>query len=233
MLILFLKEPAGDAAPVVSEKTDTSVPEAKPTIGKILSSLFRVPAFWLLMGIMGCASISNWFILSWLPLLLKEKFNLSLAAAGTYATTPSSVAKYVAVILGALVADAWSRRNARGRSLLAGIGFVIAGPMVALCLGVDTLPLFIACVAFQGIAQGVLDATLMPVLRSQIDGRIAATGYGFLNLVGAGLGGLSVVYGGKLKDAGIPLTTTLALSGVGLVVCGVALLLLPKPKTES
>lgn len=234
VLILFLKEPGAKAAgAAVSVETLPPVAEKKPGILEILSGVLRIPAFWLLMAIMACASVSNWFILSWLPLLLQEKFNLSLGEAGTLATTPSSIAKYVAVIGGALLADAWSRRNAKGRSLLAGIGFVVAGPMVALCLGVNSLPLFIGCVLFQGLAQGLLDATLMPVLRSHIDGRFAATGYGFLNLVGAGLGGVAVVYGGKLRDAGIPLATTLACSGAGLVVCGVALLLLPKPKIEG
>lgn len=232
VLILFLKEPRAEA-PEGTAPVAVRAARSKLGPGPILGGLFRAPAFWLLMAIMGCASISNWFILSWLPLLLKEKFNLSLAEAGTWATTPSSIAKYCAVILGALIADAWSRRDDRARSRLAGLAFLVAGPMVALCLCADTLPVFVACIVFQGVAQGVLDATLMPVLRTQIDARAAATGYGFLNLVGAGLGGLAVVYGGRLKDAGIPLATTLALSGAGLLVCGIALLLVPKPRSHD
>lgn len=235
VLILFLKEPGGDSPAQSGSDTQAAAApaEPKPGFGAILSGVLRIPAFWLLMAIMACASISNWFVLSWLPLLLQEKFNLSLGEAGTYATTPSSIAKYAAVIIGALIADAWSRSNPKARAKLAGFAFLLAGPMIALCLGVNTLPLFIGCVMFQGIAQGTLDATLMPILRSHIDGRFAATGYGFLNLVGAGLGGVAVVYGGKLKDAGIPLDKTLAFSGAGLLLCGLVLMLLPKPRVTE
>lgn len=235
VLILFLKEPSDDtsAANASGEKDPAQAATPKPSIGAILGSVLKTPAFWLLMAIMGCASVANWFILSWLPLLLKEKFNLSLGEAGLKATTPSSIAKYAAVIIGALIADAWSRSNSKARALIPGIGFIVAGPMIMLVTQADTLFIFITCVVFQGIAQGFLDANLMPVLRSHIDERYAATGYGFLNLVGAGVGGLSVVYGGQLKDAGIPLTTTLACSGVALLVCGITLLLLPRPHVRT
>ena len=45
-----------------------------------------------------------------------------------------------------------------------------------------------------GMAQGSLDATLMPVLRSHIDERYSATGYGLLNLTSAGVGALMAYY---------------------------------------
>lgn len=227
VLIVFLKEPAAG-----EPGADARAPAPPaPAIGAILAGVLRVPAFWLLMLIVACSGIANWFTLSWLPLLLQEKFNLSLGAAGTYATTPQSIAKYVSVITIALAADAWSRTNPKARSQIAGAAFLVAGPMVALCLGVHTLPLFVGCVLFQGLAQGALDATLMPILRAHVDGRFAATGYGFLNFVSAGVGGIAVVYGGRLKDAGIPLAQTLACSGAVLFFSGILLWLLPRPRT--
>ncbi|MBM3990629.1 MAG: MFS transporter [Planctomycetes bacterium] len=225
VLVVFLREPS-ESQPTVAA-TAPSAP--RPALRTILSSLFRVRSFWLLLAIMGTASISNWFVLSWLPKLLQDRFDLSLGDAGTLATVPTTLAKYAAVLLGALAADRWAARDPRGRARLAALAMLAAGPMIACTtlLPGDAIALFVALVAFQGIAQGVLDATLMPILRTQIDERFAASGYGFINLVGAGCGGLSVLYGGALKDAGIPLDATLALSGGGLVVCGVALLALP------
>ena len=144
---------------------------------------------------------------------------------------PSSIAKYLAVIAGAVIADRWAARDKRARSRLAGLAFMVAGPMIALTTLVPdgALALFVGLVIFQGVAQGVLDATMMPILRSHIGGRFAATGYGFMNLAGAGIGGLTVYYGGALKDSGIPLATTLAVSGGGLLLCGLMLSLLPRP----
>lgn len=226
VLIVWLREPQGDAEAALAEK-----PAEKPGIGEILGSCVRVPAFWMLFAICACASAANWFILTWLPRLLQENFNLSMGQAGTLATMPSSVAKYLAVIAGAILADRWAARDRRARSRLAAIGFLVAGPMIALTTVVPegALAIFVALVACQGIAQGVLDATMMPILRSHVGGRFAATGYGFMNLAGAGVGGLTVYFGGALKDSGIPLATTLAASGAGLLVCGLILALMPRP----
>ena len=63
-----------------------------------------------------------------------------------------------------------------------------------------------------------------------IDARFAATGYGFLNRVGAVFGGRSAVFGGALKDAGIPYTASLAGCGFFLLAAGLLLWLLPQPQ---
>lgn len=82
VLILFLKEPGGGHADTAESGAQASAPAERPGLGEILSGVLHVPAFWLLMAIMACASTANWFVLSWLPLLLQEKFNLSLGVAG-------------------------------------------------------------------------------------------------------------------------------------------------------
>jgi hypothetical protein len=86
----------------------------------------------------------------------------------------------------------------------------------------------LALVAMQGVAQGAMDATLMPVLRNTIDERFAATGYGLLNLTSVGAGALVSWLGGSLKDSGTPLSQVLSLAGILMVLCGVILFLLPK-----
>ena len=227
LLILFLKEPSKgetlvDAAPAPAGP--------RPSIRDILGSLFRVKAFWMLLGVMGCASIGNWFLLTWAPLMIQEEFKLSLTDAAFYATGPSSIAKYIACIASAIFVDRWIRRQPKARSLLPALVFLLAGPAIVCTAFGLPLPLFLVCVCCQGLAQGALDANLMPMLRCHIDERFAATGYGFLNLIGAGLGGLSAVFGGALKDAGIPYTVSLAGSGVFLLAAGLLLWLLPKPQ---
>ena len=228
VLVVFLREAddGGDAATTRAPAADAPAKVSPPPDE---APLLRNRAFWLLFAVMGGASVSNWFVLSWLPRLLQERFALALGDAGALATLPSTLAKYAAVVLGALLADRLARTNPRGRSRLAACCFLVAGPAIAATtlLPAGALPAFVALVACQGIAQGVLDATLMPMLRQAIGGRLAATGYGCLNLVGAGVGGLTVLYGGALRDAGVPLDATLAASGAGLLLCGVALWALP------
>ena len=70
----------------------------------------------------------------------------------------------------------------------------------------------------------------MPVMRSHIDERYSATGYGLLNLTSAGVGALISFFGGWFKDQGIPLTTTLAVAGGLMFICGILFFALPKPQ---
>lgn len=219
---------------LVTESAEGDRPGLKYVLGNILNN----KCIWMLMVVVACGGAANWFLLAWFPTLLQEKFNLSLGVAGTNATLWSTIAKYVAVLAGAVIADQWSLRNARGRSLLPGIVFCAAAPLIALSPFIPSdwtiaFGLLLVFVASQGLAQGTMDATLMPIMRSHIDGRFAATGYGFLNLVSAGFGAFTVIYGGKLKDMGIALGTTLAYTGGLLLIAGILLLLLPKPKPKS
>lgn len=224
----------------------TSMPagaEPRLSFSVAVRHLFGRRAFWLLLGVMAGAGAVNWLVLGWFPTMLKERFHLGLGDAGIHATLWNTLAKYAAVIVGALIADQWSKRNVRARQLLPALIFLAAGPAVGATafLGnfsildgmVTGFGVFVACMACQGLAQGVLDATLMPVLRSHIDERFSATGYGFLNLVSAGFGGLTVLFGGRLKDMGIDLTKVFAVSSVLMLFCGLSLLLMPKPAKEK
>lgn len=256
VLILFLKDPAKAPADTALARKP-SQPKEKPVLinvdndeqvikepasnlstGAVLSSLLSGRPMWMLLAVVAFAGAGNWFLLTWYPTLLQDKYQLSSAEAGPAATLWSSIAKYVAVLGGAILADMWYRRNARARALVPGITFTISGPLVVLALlpgifGWDiTIPLvlMLGLVATQGLAQGSLDATLMPVLRSHIDERYSATGYGLLNLTSAGVGALISFFGGWFKDQGVPLTTTLAAAGCLMLFCGLLLLMLPRPK---
>lgn len=202
---------------------------------------FLAPSFGVLLAVVGLAGMANWFILGWMPTLLRERFDLSLQSAGWLATLPTTLANYAAALLGGLLADWWAARRPKARAWLAGGAFCLCGPLLACCLQagaiadalhVDALSVFLACVTAQAVAQGVMDATLMPILRGQIDPRCAATGFGLLNFVSAGLGGAFVVYGGAIKDQGHDPVVMLAAGGVGLLVCGLLFFLLPAPKAE-
>lgn len=256
ILILFLKDPSKAPADTAlakkpSEPEEKTVllnvdndeqaikePASKLSTGAVLSSLLSGRPMWMLLAVVAFAGAGNWFLLTWYPTLLQDKYQLSSAEAGPAATLWSSVAKYVAVLGGAILADMWYKRNARARALVPGITFTISGPLVVLALlpgifGWDiTVPLvlMLGLVATQGLAQGSLDATLMPVLRSHIDERYSATGYGLLNLTSAGVGALISFFGGWFKDQGVPLTTTLAAAGCLMLFCGLLLLMLPRPK---
>ena len=204
----------------------------------VLKSLFTGRAMAMLLLIYAFAGFANWFLMGWYPRLLQDMFGISEAEAGPQATFWVNIAKYVAVLSAAVVADLWYRRNHGARAYVPGICFCIAGPcvLVAMLPALGVLPalglsLTLALVSMQGVAQGALDATLMPILRSQIDERFSATGYGLLNLTSVGAGALISWLGGFLKDHDVALGVPLSIAGVLMFVCGALFFLLPKPRT--
>ena len=233
IVLFFLRDPKAEEAPATETAAEASSALAAPqfTLGQMLKSIFTGRGMYLLLLMISFAGFANWFLLGWYPRLLQDMFEISEADAGPAATQWINIAKYISVLACAVIADRWYLRNKNARAYVPGIAFCLAGPCVLLAMifGVEIgLAAVLALVAMQGVAQGAMDATLMPVLRSTIDERFAATGYGLLNLTSVGAGALVSWLGGMLKDAGTPLSMVLSLAGILMMLCGVILFLLPK-----
>ena len=233
IVLFFLRDPKAEEAPATETAAEASSALAAPqfTLGQMLKSIFTGRGMYLLLLMISFAGFANWFLLGWYPRLLQDMFNISEAEAGPQATFWINIAKYISVLACAVIADRWYLRNKNARAYVPGIAFCIAGPCVLLAMifgDAIGLAAVLALVSMQGVAQGSMDATLMPVLRSTIDERFAATGYGLLNLTSVGAGALVSWLGGMLKDAGTPLSAVLSLAGVLMMLCGIILFLLPK-----
>lgn len=241
IVILFLHDPkpaaegettVADAAAAADNSTESS---SDFGIGTVLKSLFSGRAMPMLLMMYAFAGFANWFLMGWYPRLLQDMFGISEAEAGPTATFWINMAKYVTVLVAAVVADLWYLRNPNARAYVPGICFCLAGPCVIIAmlpaLGVPValgLAVTVALVSMQGVAQGSLDATLMPVLRSMIDERFSATGYGLLNLTSVGAGALISWLGGYLKDMNVNLGVPLSMAGLLMVLCGLSFFFLPK-----
>ena len=233
IVLFFLRDPKAAEAPAEAAATEETAAPAAPsfTLGQMLKSIFTGRGMYLLLLMISFAGFANWFLLGWYPRLLQDMFPISEAEAGPAATKWINIAKYISVLACAVIADRWCLRNKNARAYVPGIAFCIAGPCVLLAMmfgeGIG-LAAVLALVSMQGVAQGSMDATLMPVLRSTIDERFAATGYGLLNLTSVGAGALVSWLGGMLKDAGTPLSMVLSLAGILMMLCGIILFCLPK-----
>lgn len=249
IVIFFLHDPSKNTVPAAENAEEPAEEEAAVeaaaeekaandfTIGQVLKSLFTGRAMAMLLVMYACAGFANWFLMGWYPRLLQDMFGISESEAGPQATFWINIAKYIAVLLAAVVADRWYLRNKNARAYVPGICFCLAGPCVIIAmlpaLGVPIalgLGATLALVSMQGVAQGSLDATLMPVLRSQIDERFSATGYGLLNLTSVAAGAIISTLGGVLKDNNVDLGIPLSVAGVLMVVCGAFFFFLPKVK---
>ncbi len=243
VVILFLRDPkaatAEEMAAAQTADASTAPKSTDFTLGEVLKNLFSTKAMYLLIGVVALAGFANWFIMSWYPRLLQDSYGMTEAEAGPAASGPVNIVKYFAVLIAAAVADRWSRSNPNARAYVPGIAFAIAGPCVLIAMLPEFGVTFIAfsatvaigLVAMQGLAQGALDANLMPALRANIDERFSATGYGILNLVSAGTGALISFYGGYLKDMNVPLSLILGISGILIFIAAFFLFAMRGKKT--
>lgn len=249
IVLFFLRDPKAEEASATetAEETETPVSTAPSfTMGQMLKGVFAGRGMYMLLLMIAFAGYTNWFLLNWYPRLLQD-FLANLHALGlnlditdedaaVHSTSWLSLTKYISVLGCALLADLWYLRNKNARAYVPGIAFCLAGPCVLLAACFDVQLGFyavVALVATQGVAQGAMDATLMPVLRTTIDERFSATGYGFLNLTSVGAGALVAWLGGWMKDEGIALTTLLAIGGIAMILCGLILFCLPKKSNDA
>lgn len=196
-----------------------------------VSLLLGRPAFRALVALFTLAGMANWAVYGWLPTYLREHFKLGLGAAGISATAYLQVASFVGIILGGAWADRWSRVHPRGRMLVPALGYLAAAPALFVLGWSDTLGIALAGLVLFGLGRGFLDANLMPILRTLIDERYSATGYGFLNFVGCLAGGAMTYAGGAIRDAKIDLAIVFQGAAAGLLVTATLLFLL-KPRAS-
>jgi len=210
VLLYYLKD-------VKHGTTENEVEEVEKETISLLGSvkiLFKERSFLVLLFYFSVLGTANWLVYGWLPTFLKEHFHLNLGEAGISATGYIQIGSFVGVILGGYFADKWFLKNKRSRVFMIIIGFTVGAPFLFLMSSTTVFAIAIIAMFFFGIARGINDANLMPVLRQIADSRYIATGYGFLNFLSTIIGGLMVYVGGALKDAKIDLSIIYQVSAV-------------------
>jgi MFS family permease len=132
-------------------------------------------------------------------------------------------AAFAGMLVAGVVADRWAQRTSRARALVPAIVLCASAPCLlfsGLLAGVATA---VAAVVVAGMAQGSLDANLMPTLCTVSNPASRATGYGLLNLASTLAGGVMTYVGGRLKDADVPLRTTFQASAGFIILAGLLL----------
>lgn len=210
VLLYYLKD-------IKHETTENEVEEIKKETISLLGSvkiLFKERSFLVLLFYFSVLGTANWLVYGWLPTFLKEHFHLKLGEAGISATGYIQIGSFVGVIFGGYFADKWFLKNKRSRVFMIIIGFTVGAPFLFLMSSTTVFAIAIIAMFFFGIARGINDANLMPVLRQIADSRYIATGYGFLNFLSTIIGGLMVYVGGALKDAKVDLSIIYQVSAV-------------------
>jgi MFS family permease len=140
-----------------------------------------------------------------MPAILKQQFDLGQGKAGVSAVVYVQVASLVGVGIGGWLADAWMRRNVRGRIFVSAIGMSFFLPALFGVGNAGSLGVAIGFLMLFGLGWGFFDCNNMPILCQIVRPKLRATGYGIMNMVSTSCGGFADWGFGALRDRQVPL----------------------------
>ena len=221
VLMLFLRDTDRGAPPDAAATSTANAAEGVDWRGFVILILcFSLP------------SLSGWAVKNWLPTLLQDRFEMTQAPSGLWATISHAGAAFGGVILGGWLADRWAQRAVRGRTYVSALGLALLVPGILVIGLAPGFALTISGSLLFGLGFGMFDANNMPILCQIAPARFRATGYGLLNFFGIASGACLTPLLGQLKDSGVPLAVSFAYCAVPALLAAVLMLLL-RPKDRD
>ncbi len=223
-LFFLLKNPA---------RQRTGGTDAPSPMGAV-SELLGNRNFILLVLYFTLPAIAGWVIKDWMPVILKNQFNLSQGEAGKIAVLYVQIASIAGAVVGGVLADRWMRRTNRGRIYTSAVGMILFLPALVGLGNPGTVMFAILFLILFGVGWGFFDCNNMPILSQIARPELRATGYGIMNLVSISCGGLGDWGFGALQDRNVSLTLIFGcFTGVALLSLLVVLLIRPSEKISS
>lgn len=223
LTLFFRSAPQPDAANM--NHTERERTSAFGAMWELLSSF----SFILLVVYFTLPGFAGWVVRDWMPAILKDEFKISQGQAGVAASLFWQTAAIFGAAFGGWLADRWMRQSMRGRVYASAVGM---GLMVPAMFGMGFAPnlmFAIAALSLFGLGWGFFDCNNMPILSQIARPHLRATGYGIMNFVSIGCGGLADWGFGILRDKNVPLSQIFgAFASVAIVSIVVVLLIRPK-----
>ena len=227
-LLILLRDPSKETSQIRDPDLKSSPSQ------NVFRSLLGNRNFLMLVLYFTLPAIAGWVVRDWMPDILKEKFNLAQGKAGVSAILYVQIASLLGVVLGGSLADRWMRTTPRGRILTSALGMSLFLPALFSVAYAGTLPAAILGLLVFGFGWGFVDCNNMPILCQITRPEWRATGYGLMNLVSIGCGGLGDWLFGVLRDRQVPLSVTFgAFAGLALISVFIVLRIRPSEATPS
>ena len=122
--------------------------------------------------------------------------------------------------------------NIRGQIYVSAIGMGLIVPAIFGVGNAGTLMVAISFLILFGIGWGFFDCNNMPILCQIVQPKLRATGYGIMNLVSIGCGGMADWGFGRLRDLHVPLNLIFGVFATTAIV-SIFLVLLIRPSGDS
>jgi MFS family permease len=186
--------------------------------------VFRNPMAVALMAVFIGANFVAMVFLTWLPSYLTRTFHMSLTMAGFSATAYLQAASVLGVLTGGMVADAWVRKDGRGRMWTQAVGLFAGVPFLLLTGWTFSVTVFVFATMGFGFFKGMYDANIWASLHDVVPVERRATAVGVMNSIGWLGGGVAPV--AMAKASGVwGMGTCLSATSAVYAVAGVLLVM--------
>ena len=177
LLLVGLKKPAASTANANADRSQETFWSG------ILALVANPPALILSLVFIGANFVAAIF-LSWIPVYLYQQFHMSLTQAGFNGSAWLQISSILGVVLGGVMADALSKRNAGGRVFAQAAGLLIGAPFLFLTGSTrSTATVLVAMTGF-GAAKGIYDANIWASLFDVVPMRHRGATVGLMNSLG-------------------------------------------------
>jgi MFS family permease len=188
-------------------------------------------SFILLVLYFTLPALAGWVVRDWMPAILRQRFEIGQGQAGVAATLYWQVAAIVGAVAGGWLADRWVQSDIRGRIYVSAMGMCLIVPAIFGVGNAGTLAVAVAFLILFGLGWGFFDCNNMPILSQVVRPGLRATGYGVMNFVSIGCGGLADWAFGVLRDRQVPLNVIFSVFA-STAIASVVIVLLIQPKAN-
>ncbi|EOR93451.1 major facilitator superfamily MFS_1 [Arcticibacter svalbardensis MN12-7] len=188
-VIIFLRLKK-DLPAQVTEKVDVV------TTAKLI---FKKPTVILLTFSFACMVFVNVGYLTWMPSLLAEKFDLSLAEAGFSSMFYHHIGAFIGVISGGSLSDRFSKINPANRLVVQGVSLLLGAPFIYWIGAGETVTITYAALFMFGIFRGAYDSSIFASLYEVVKPEIKSSASGLMLMCAFLIGAFSPVLLGYLK----------------------------------
>lgn len=171
----------------------------KVNIAESAKIMAKNPTVILLTAAFACMVFVNVAYLTWMPSLLVEKFNLSLAEAGFSSMFYHHAGAFIGVLTGGLLSDKLSAINPGNRLVVQAVAMLAAVPFIYwIGMGDTSLATYLALFFF-GVFRGVYDANIFASLYEVVKPAIRSSSSGFMLMCAFLVGAFAPLLLGVLK----------------------------------
>lgn len=197
---------------------------AQPGLRARLIETFHSPTAVILMLAFVGMNFVNVACLTWMPMLLYQKFAYGLAAASFHATFYHQFGAFAGVIAGGKLADRWALRMRLSRPLTQAAGLLLGVPFIFLLGWSPSTHIVFVSLALFGVFRGMYDSNLFASLYEVVRPEARATATGIMLAVAFLAGGSAALVTGWLSQR-IGLGPALASASLWYLAGGILILL--------